>query len=133
MSDERLQQRPGPMPRTRGECEAGPRPCPWTECRYHLGPPNGLVESGYWSATGYRRLYAQRRSAETCSLDLADRGGMAPAEIADELGVSRQRVLQIIDSIALQLLDECAEELEAMREDLEEIEAMGCRPWEVHA
>jgi hypothetical protein len=23
-------------PRTRGECRAGPRPCPWIGCRYHL-------------------------------------------------------------------------------------------------
>lgn len=122
-----LPPRPGPMPKTRGECVSGPRPCPWAECRHHLGAPHG------WASSGYRLMQAKRRSAETCSLDLADRGGMAPAEIADEIGVSRQRVLQIIDSIALQLIADCGEELEAMREDLKEIEAMRRSPMGVHS
>jgi hypothetical protein len=25
-----------PKPKTRGDCAAGPRPCPWVRCRYHL-------------------------------------------------------------------------------------------------
>ena len=37
-------------------------------------------------------------NGETCALDLADRGGMTLIEVADVLGVTRERVRQIEDS-----------------------------------
>jgi hypothetical protein len=67
------------QPRTRGDCVDGPRPCPWLSCRYHLGLP----------------FEGKRRSANTCSLDVADQGGLVQAELADELGLSKARVQQI--------------------------------------
>jgi hypothetical protein len=56
-------------PRVRGDCEEGPRPCPWVQCRYHL-------EHEKW----------------TCALDVADEGEHTPAQIAELMGVTRQRV-----------------------------------------
>ncbi len=66
-------------PRTRGDCVDGPRPCPWISCRYHLGLP----------------FEGKRRSANTCSLDVAELGGIGQMAVADELGVSRARSGQI--------------------------------------
>lgn len=63
------------QPRTRGECAGGPRPCPWSACRYHLE-----------SAT------------DTCALDVADRGGVTLQQVGELIGVSQPRVYQIADS-----------------------------------
>jgi hypothetical protein len=57
-------------PRVRGDCEEGPRPCPWVQCRYHL-------EHEKW----------------TCALDVADDGPRTQVEVATLLGVSQERVL----------------------------------------
>lgn len=62
----------GHQPTSRAECASCPRPCPWESCRYHLGP-----------------------GAETCALDVADRGGASINEVAALLGVSKQRIDQI--------------------------------------
>lgn len=63
-------------PRTRADCEAGPRPCPWTTCRYNLA--------------------AEGATAETCALDVAARGGLTLEEIGRILHVSDERIRQII-------------------------------------
>lgn len=60
-------------PRTRGDCANAPRPCPWTSCKWHLG------FSG----------------CETCSLDVADRGGSTLAVVAQAVGLTRERIRQI--------------------------------------
>jgi DNA-directed RNA polymerase specialized sigma subunit len=57
-------------PRVRGDCEDGPRPCPWVQCRYHLEHPK-------WS----------------CALDVADEGPHTQEQVATLLGVSQERVL----------------------------------------
>ena len=71
-------------PRTRGECVDGPRPCPWVGCKHHLYirsvRANTLVthDCEPWELD------------ETCSLDVADRGGQDVAEIARLMGVTKQ-------------------------------------------
>jgi hypothetical protein len=67
-----------PQSRTRGDCIDGPRPCPEVRCRHHLG--NG--------------------DAETCSLDVADRGEHTLDEVGELMGISYERVRQI-EEIAL--------------------------------
>jgi hypothetical protein len=62
-----------PPPPTRGDCQDGPRPCPYLTCRHHLG--DGAKES--------------------CALDVADRGETERRDVAALLGVSQQRVAQI--------------------------------------
>ena len=70
---------PGRRPRTRGECLGGPRPCPWIDCRHHLG--------------GERH--------ETCCLDVIRSGGMTFGEVARIIGISRQLACVIAeDAIA---------------------------------
>lgn len=73
------------FPRTRGECVGGPRPCPWARCRHTL-----LVD--VHPITGQ---VIERNASESCSLDVADRGGVEPAELAALAGVSPREVNRI--------------------------------------
>lgn len=86
-------------PRTRGDCAAGPRPCPWVSCRHHL----------YLDVTKdqIRFPFPQLEVwelAETCSLDVAEHGGearsgMGPGRLLEEVGavmnITRERVRQL--------------------------------------
>jgi hypothetical protein len=76
-----------PRPRTRGECARGVRPCPWVSCRHHLALdvyPSGRVRE--YAGTG-----------ETCSLDVADRGGVTLEEVGEMLGISKEAARQMED------------------------------------
>jgi hypothetical protein len=77
-----------PMPRTRGECLDGPRPCPFVHCRYHLASTELSVS---------RRLKVRHIPCgmDTCALDVADRGEHTLEEIGQLLGITRERVRQI--------------------------------------
>lgn len=83
-----------PRPRTRGECQAGPRPCPWVGCRWHLA----------WEMPVFRDALELGISADvlaglvmgmehTCALDF-DGKGITERELARCLGVSRQCINQ---------------------------------------
>lgn len=77
-------------PRTRGDCQDGPRPCPWVGCREHLY----LQVS---EDTGHIKAQAGEpwEMAETCALDVADRGGLTLEAVAEIMGVTRERVRQL--------------------------------------
>jgi hypothetical protein len=65
------------IPKTRGECVNGPRPCPHKTCKYHLG----------------------FKGSDTCTLDVTDRNephGATTEEIAKAMGVSRPAVSKLI-------------------------------------
>ncbi|NOU27227.1 MAG: hypothetical protein HOO96_04900 [Polyangiaceae bacterium] len=64
---------PPVAPSTRGECMAGPRPCPWRACRYHLG----------------------ESPSDSCALDVADRGALSLEEVGALFGLTRERIRQI--------------------------------------
>lgn len=101
-------------PRTRGDCAAGPRPCPWISCRHHLA----LVEVGQTMTRvlGLPLLTRATRGGadevawvddvaemvasmpETCALDVAERDNRDDKtlqEVADALGLTRERIRQI--------------------------------------
>lgn len=61
------------MPKTRGECVDGPRPCPHRTCVYHL-----LVD---WP-----------EATESCALDVADRGEHDGTQLSGILGISKQGI-----------------------------------------
>jgi len=77
-------------PRTRGACGAE-RPCPWVSCRHHLyldvNPESGTIKL---NTTG--EVWDM---AETCSLDVADRGGAILEDVGRLLNLTRERVRQI--------------------------------------
>lgn len=85
-------------PRVRSECKAGPRPCPWVGCRYHLyldiyttgdpeNPTPGLII--------HHPEVEPTELPVTCLLDLAERGPFTLAEIGEIFDLSRERIRQI--------------------------------------
>lgn len=78
-------------PRTRGECVGGARPCPWVGCRHHLylevHPSTGRIKLTFnlepWEL------------AESCSLDVADRGMNTLEIVGQLLNITRERSRQI--------------------------------------
>ena len=87
-------------PLTRGDCANVPRPCPFEACRYHLASPAG----------------------ESCAIDVADRGEHTLAEVGTVIGVTRERVRQIIQEAAAKLERLLPELLQSSADDLS-------RPW----
>jgi len=79
-------------PRTRGECENGERPCPWVSCKWHLyldvNRESGAIK------LNFPTLEADEL-AETCTLDVADRGGTTLEQVADLINLTRERVRQL--------------------------------------
>ncbi len=72
---------PPARPLVRGDCQGVQRPCGWHACKYNL--------------VNVRR---GRRApdAPTCVLDVADRGGATLEEVGIALGLTRERVRQIV-------------------------------------
>lgn len=108
-------------PRTRGDCQDGPRPCIHVSCRHHLmvevtrvgsltlnGKRGGSLPlmrhgNGCTSRVDEFMEYVADvvvNAADTCALDLAERGGMSLEEIAQVLEVTRSRIEQI-EKVAL--------------------------------
>ncbi len=81
-------------PKTRGECADIERPCRRYSCRHH-----NWVEAeraGRPPKSGKRpppRVIEHH--ADSCSLDVADRGPLSPQGVGKILGVTSERVLQI--------------------------------------
>jgi hypothetical protein len=78
-------------PRKRSQCVEGIRPCPFVACRHHLAldvtPTGGIAVNAPGGELS--------EMAETCSLDVADRGGQTLSQVARALGVVKERVRQI--------------------------------------
>jgi len=87
-------------PQTRGECENGPRPCPFVSCRYHLyldvNPRNGNIRYN----TDPKTTDATQL-AESCALDVAESGARTLKEIGVLLNITRERVRQL-ENLALE-------------------------------
>jgi len=86
-------------PRTRGECVEASRPCPFVSCRYHLYldvTPAGGLKLNYPLAEPWDL-------AETCVLDVADRGAATLEDVGASLNITRERVRQIEDAAVLKL------------------------------
>lgn len=81
-------------PLTRAECRTWTA-CQLRSCRYHID----AVERGVHRT--------RRRSSETCALAVADAGPHDVTEVADLLGVTRQRINQLED-LALRKLARAA-------------------------
>ncbi len=79
-------------PQTRGDCVDGIRPCPFVGCKYHLysdvHPETGSLKLNFPDLEPIEL-------AETCALDVAERGGTTLEAVAELMNVTRERVRQI--------------------------------------
>lgn len=81
-----------PRPRTRGECQDGPRPCPWVACKQHLylevNPENGSIKLHFPNLEPWELKHS-------CALDVAELGGVTLEEVGEIMNVTRERVRQL--------------------------------------
>jgi len=79
-------------PRSRLDCQGMPRPCPFVSCSHHLyldvNPNTGALKLNFPHLDVHEM-------AETCSLDVADRGGITLEEVGAILNLSRERIRQV--------------------------------------
>ena len=79
-------------PRTRAECLQMARPCPFVSCEHHLyldvNPESGAIKLNFPHLEVWEM-------AETCSLDVADRGGITLEEVGAILNLTRERIRQV--------------------------------------
>jgi len=82
----------GPLPPTRAHCADLPRPCPHVRCRWHLyldvHPRTGSLKLNFPDLE-------VEDMAESCALDVADRGGATLEEVGAILNLTRERVRQV--------------------------------------
>jgi hypothetical protein len=79
-------------PRHRGDCMNMQRPCPFVSCEHHLyldvNPNSGAIKLNFPHLEVWQM-------AETCALDVADRGGITLEEVGAILNLTRERIRQV--------------------------------------
>ena len=79
-------------PGHRSECANGIRPCPYVSCKHHLyldvNPETGSIKLNFPDIEVWDM-------AETCALDVADRGGITLEEVGEILNLTRERIRQV--------------------------------------
>jgi hypothetical protein len=79
-------------PRCRGDCLNMARPCPFVSCEHHLyldvNPQSGAIKLNFPHLEVWEM-------AETCALDVADRGGITLEEVGAILNLTRERIRQV--------------------------------------
>ena len=79
-------------PVTRAECACGERPCPFVSCKYHLyldvNPETGSIKLNFPHLEVWEM-------ADTCALDVADRGGITLEEVGEIMNLTRERIRQV--------------------------------------
>ena len=68
------------------------RPCPWISCRHHLylevHPDTGALKINF-------KGIDPDQMEESCSADIADRGGLTLKEVCDMIRLTRERIRQV--------------------------------------
>lgn len=79
-------------PQTRADCKDGLRPCPFVLCRHHLyldvNRSTGALKVNF-PDIDFQDL------ADSCSLDVADKGGNTLEQVGNIMGLTRERIRQI--------------------------------------
>lgn len=88
-------------PKVRGDCEGGDRPCPFVGCRHHTFLD--VSRDGSLKFNHGDREPEDVPAEVSCSLDVADRGGVTLEQVGGVLNVTRERMRQLeekaIDSL----------------------------------
>jgi hypothetical protein len=81
-----------PRPNSRHQCTSEERPCPWVACKHHLyldvNPETGSIKINFPDLEPWEL-------SETCSLDVADRGGITLEEVGEIMNLTRERIRQV--------------------------------------
>jgi len=81
-----------PSPVTRAECMPDLRPCPFVSCKHHLyldvNPDTGSIKINFPELEVWEM-------SETCSLDVADKGGITLEEVGEIMNLTRERIRQV--------------------------------------
>jgi hypothetical protein len=81
-----------PIPRTRADCRNTVRPCLRVSCRWHLfldvNPETGTIKFNFPD----REVWELE---ETCTLDVAERGGVTLEELGAMFNLTRERIRQV--------------------------------------
>ena len=79
-------------PRTRADCAKSERPCLFVSCKHHLyldvNPETGSIKLNFPDKEIWEL-------AETCALDVADRGGITLEEVGGIMNLTRERIRQV--------------------------------------
>ena len=79
-------------PRTRADCGAEARPCPWVACKHHLyldvNPETGSIKINFPDREPWELEH-------TCALDIAEAGGKTLDEIGEIINLTRERIRQV--------------------------------------
>ncbi|MCA9669150.1 MAG: DNA-binding protein [Myxococcales bacterium] len=79
-------------PRTREACTGGIRPCPYVSCKHHLfldvNPETGSIKLNFPHLDVWEM-------ADTCALDVAERGGITLEEVGEIMNLTRERIRQV--------------------------------------
>ena len=79
-------------PRSRAECREEARPCPWVSCKHHLyldvNPETGSIKINFPDLEPWDLV-------DTCSLDIAERGGITLEEVGEIMNLTRERIRQV--------------------------------------
>lgn len=79
-------------PKTREHCSQMARPCPFVSCSSHLyldvNPETGSIKLNFPHLEVWEM-------PESCSLDVADRGGITLEEVGAILNLTRERIRQV--------------------------------------
>ena len=84
---------PYDRPKTRGDCAKVPRPCPYVACKQNLYLD--VSETGSIVLNFPHLEPGQMPAAQSCALDLADRGAMTLEDIAVVTNLTRERIRQV--------------------------------------
>jgi hypothetical protein len=79
-------------PTNRSQCVNGARPCLYVACKYHLyldvNPETGSIKINFPDQEPWEL-------EDSCSLDIAERGGVTLEEVGEILNLTRERVRQV--------------------------------------
>ena len=101
-------------PATREDCLNGPRPCPFVGCKHHLYldvSRHGSIKVNFPDLEPWEL-------AESCALDVADRGGLTLDEVGVVMNLTRERIRQVEVKALAKM--EALSDMEALREYVEE-------------
>lgn len=79
-------------PRTRGECDQSPRPCPFVSCKHNLyldvSPRTGAIKLNFPDLEVWDM-------SSSCALDVAEEGGATLEDVGAITNLTRERIRQV--------------------------------------